>query len=62
MADKLKIGAALLLVVAGVAGFYVFDQSPMIFRVVGVLAGLAAGAVVFWTSAPGCSDIRRGSW
>ena len=53
MVDKIKIAAALLLVVAGVAGFYLFDQNPMIVRVAAVLAGLAAGAVVFSMSAPG---------
>jgi preprotein translocase subunit SecE len=53
MADKIRITAALLLVAAGVAGFYFLDQSPMILRVASVLAGLAAGAGVFWTSAPG---------
>jgi len=53
MADKIKIAAAVLLVVAGVAGFYLLDQSPMIVRVTAVLAGLVAGAVVFWLSGPG---------
>ena len=53
MADKIRITAALLLVAAGVAGFYFLDQSPMIVRVASVLAGLAAGAGVFWTSGPG---------
>jgi preprotein translocase subunit SecE len=53
MADKIRITVALLLVAAGVAGFYFLDQSPMIVRVVSVLAGLAAGAFAFWLSAPG---------
>jgi preprotein translocase subunit SecE len=50
MADKIRIAAALLMVAAGVAGFYFLEQSPMIVRVASVLAGLAAGAGVFWTS------------
>ena len=53
MLDKIKIGVAVLAVVAGVAGFYALDQSPMIVRVAAVLGGLAAGAVVFWLSGPG---------
>jgi preprotein translocase subunit SecE len=53
MLDKIKIAVAVLLVVAGVAGFYVLDQSPMIVRVAAVLAGLVAGAVTFWLSGPG---------
>ena len=47
MVDGIKIGAAVLLVLAGVGGFYYLDQSPMIVRVVCVLAGLVAGAVLF---------------
>jgi preprotein translocase subunit SecE len=53
MLDKIRITLALLLVAAGVAGFYFLDQSPMIIRVASVLAGLATGAVAFWLSAPG---------
>ena len=53
MEDKIKIAAAVLLVVAGVGGFYWLDQSAMIIRVAAVLAGLAAAAVVFWMSEPG---------
>ena len=32
MVDKIKIGLALLLVVAGLAGFYYFGESPAIVR------------------------------
>ena len=53
MVDGIKIGAAVLLVVAGVAGFYYLDQSAMIFRVAAVLAGLVSGAVVFLLTGPG---------
>jgi preprotein translocase subunit SecE len=53
MADKIKIGLALLLVVAGLAGFYYFGESPAIVRLGSVLAGLIAAAFVFWTTVPG---------
>ncbi len=53
MVDKIKIAAALILVAAGVAGFYLLDQSPMILRVASVLAGLAAAVVTLWTSETG---------
>jgi len=53
MADKIKIAVAVLLVAAGVAGFYYLDQSAMIIRVAAVLAGLAAAAAAFWMSEPG---------
>ena len=53
MADKIKLGLAVLLVIAGVAGFYVLKDSAAILRVTSVLAGLVAAALVAWTSAPG---------
>ena len=53
MADKIKFAIAVLLVVAGIAAFYWFSDSPTVLRVVYVLAGLAAGAAVAWFSAPG---------
>jgi preprotein translocase subunit SecE len=53
MADKIKLGLAVLLVIAGVAGFYLLKDSALILRVASVLAGLVAAALVAWTSAPG---------
>ena len=44
--DQVKIAIAVLLVIAGVAGFYMLSASPMLVRVASVLAGLAAGAAV----------------
>ena len=53
MADKIKIGLAVLLVVAGIVGFYYFGESPAIVRLGSVLAGLIAAAFVFWMTVPG---------
>ena len=53
MADKLKFMLALLLLAAGVTGFYLLREQPMILRVLSVLAGLGAGIVVAWFTAPG---------
>ena len=53
MADKIKAAIAALLLIAGVAGFYFLSESAMVLRVASVLAGLAAGAAVGWTTAPG---------
>src|SRR5262245_40226918 len=53
MADKIKIVAALALLVGGIAGFYYLADRAMIVRVAAVLVGLATGAVVFFTSQPG---------
>jgi preprotein translocase subunit SecE len=53
MADKVKFVAALLLLIAGIAGFYLLAEQPMILRVLSVLAGVAAGAGVAWFTEPG---------
>jgi preprotein translocase subunit SecE len=53
MADKIKLLAAALLAVAGVAGFYLLADSPTVLRVVSVLGGLVAAAVVVYFTAPG---------
>ena len=53
MADKIKIAVAVALLLAGIAGFYYWDQSPLIARVGAVLGGTVAAVVVFWTSTPG---------
>jgi preprotein translocase subunit SecE len=53
MADKIKFAAAVLLVIAGIACFYYFSDSAAVLRVLMVLAGVAAGAAVGWTTEPG---------
>ena len=53
MTDKIKVGIALVLLVAGVAGFYLLSSSPMIFRLASLLGGISAAAVVAWFSEPG---------
>ncbi len=53
MADKIKIVVALMLVAAGVVGFYYLQETLAVFRVLSVLAGLVLAGLVFWTSVPG---------
>lgn len=53
MVDKLKIGLAALLLIAGLAAFYYFSQQPLVARVGMVLAGIAAAVAVGYFSAPG---------
>jgi len=53
MADKIKIALAVALVIAGLFGYYHWDQSALIARVGCVLGGAVAAVVVFWTSAVG---------
>ena len=53
MADKIKLALAVLLVIAGVAGFYYLKDSALVLRIAAVVAGLVLGAAVAWTSAQG---------
>lgn len=53
MADKVKFALALVLLAAGVAGFYLLSEQAMILRVLAVLAGVAVAAAVAWNTAPG---------
>ena len=53
MADKIKFALALLLLMVGVAGFYLLSEQAMIVRVLSVLAGVGAGAAVAWFTEPG---------
>jgi preprotein translocase subunit SecE len=53
MADKAKLVVAVLLVAAGVWGYYWLADAALILRVLAVVAGVLAGAAVAWFSAPG---------
>ena len=53
MADKIKVALAVLLVIAGIAGFYYLGDSALILRVASVLAGFVAAILVAWTTEPG---------
>jgi preprotein translocase subunit SecE len=53
MLDKIKLLIAVLLVVAGVAGFYLLPDLPALVRVLMVLGGLVAAAAVAFFTVPG---------
>ena len=53
MADKIKFALALVILAAGVAGFYLLSEQAMILRVLAVLAGVALAAAVAWKTEPG---------
>ncbi len=53
MIDKAKFALSLLLLAAGVAGFYFLAEQAMILRVLSVLAGLALAGAVAWRTGPG---------
>ncbi|MDE2366644.1 MAG: preprotein translocase subunit SecE [Betaproteobacteria bacterium] len=51
--DKIKLVFALLLLVAGIAGFYYLRDGAMVIRVISVLAGIALAVVVMWFTPQG---------
>lgn len=48
--DKIKVALALLLVAAGVTGFYLLPAAPVMLRPLSVVGGLLAGVGVLWFS------------
>ena len=52
-ADKIKIGLAILVAIAGVVGFYVLSDKPTIVRAAALAGGLLLAIVIAWTSASG---------
>jgi preprotein translocase subunit SecE len=52
-ADRAKVALAVLAVVAGIVGWYMLAQQPLVVRLVSILAGIAAGIAIAWFSAPG---------
>jgi preprotein translocase subunit SecE len=53
MADKIKLAIAILLVVAGVAGYYQLQDQPLVLRILAVVAGIAAGVALTLITEPG---------
>ena len=53
MVDNLKIILAVACVVGGVAAYYYFAETAVVFRVLMVMGGLVAAGGVAWLSAPG---------
>ena len=63
-ADKAKLGVAIALVIAGIAGFYLLSKQGQIAQWGVLLVGLAAAVAVFFTSEPGKEFVGfgRDSW
>jgi len=53
MADKIKLGVAFLLVIAGIVGFYTLHESAAVVKLASVLLGLLLATIVAWTTDPG---------
>ena len=52
-ADKAKLALAVVLVGAGIWGYYWLGERAFVLRLLSVVGGLLAGAVVAWMSQPG---------
>jgi len=53
MVNKIKLLAAVLLLIAGLVGFYLLADKPTVVRILAVLAGLGASIAVLWTTPVG---------
>ena len=53
IADKAKLGLAIILVGAGIWAYYWLTDTALVLRILAVVGGLLAGAAVAWLSAPG---------
>jgi preprotein translocase subunit SecE len=59
-ADKAKLGAAIALVIAALAAFYLLGKQGQLVQWAVLLVGLAAAVVVFFTSEPGKEFVAFG--
>jgi preprotein translocase subunit SecE len=53
MVNKIKLLVAVLLLIAGIAGFYLLADKPTVVRILAVLAGIGASIAVLWTTPVG---------
>ena len=53
MVDKIKLVLSVLLIVAGIAGFYLLADKALVLRVLAVIAGVVAAALLFITASLG---------
>ena len=59
-ADKAKVGAAIALVIASLAGFYMLGKQGQVAQWGALIVGLIAAAAIFLTSEPGKELIAFG--
>lgn len=53
MANKLKLMLAGLFIVAGLAGFYLLGDKPLVVRILVVLGGVVAAGAIAWLTPSG---------
>jgi preprotein translocase subunit SecE len=63
-ADRAKVALAVLAVAAGIVGWYMLAQQPLVVRLASILVGIAAGVAIAWFSGPGQRFIAfaRDAW
>lgn len=60
MADKIKILIAVLLIGAGVVGFYYYAEQALLYRVLGLLGVIAVAVIVVLTTQVGSETVSFG--
>lgn len=55
--DRLKLGLAVLVIIAGIVAFSVFDDQPTVARVGIFIGSLIVAAIIAWFSEPGRRSI-----
>jgi preprotein translocase subunit SecE len=60
-ADRIKLGLAVLVIIAGIVGFSVLGAQPMVARVGVFVGGLVVAAIIAWFSEPGRRTLSFGS-
>lgn len=51
--DRLKLGLAVLVVIAGIVGFSLLDDKPAVVRVALFIGSVLVAALIAWSSEPG---------
>ena len=57
MIDKIKLLLSALLLVAGIAGFYLLADKALVLRILAVLVGFGAAIAVLWATAQGQNSL-----
>ena len=60
-ADRIKLGLAVLVIIAGIVGFSVLESQSMGLRIGVFVGGLVIAALIAWFSEPGRSTLSFGS-
>jgi preprotein translocase subunit SecE len=56
--DRIRLALAVLLVAAGISGFYLLGDKPAVVRVLSVLGGMGLAVAVMWTTVTGRNAIE----